>query len=58
MRVQAIQGRSAVKLWRIALCIWLCLYGLLAVSNFRFEASGLILGLLAIAAGILLVCDC
>lgn len=46
-----------MKLWRIVLCVWLCLWGLLSISNFRFDASGLILGLLAIAAGILLVCD-
>lgn len=46
-----------MKMWRIALFVWLVLWGLLAVSNFRFEASNLILGLLAIAAGVLLAFD-
>lgn len=45
------------KLWVIVLAIWLALWGLLAITNFRFEASNLIMGVLAIAAGILLALD-
>lgn len=45
------------KLWVIALACFLFLWGLLAVTNVRFEASNLIMGLLAIAAGLLLVLD-
>lgn len=45
------------KLWVIALAVWLVLWGLLSVSNFRFEASGLIMGILAIVAGVLLALD-
>jgi hypothetical protein len=45
------------KFWVIALTAWLILWGLLAVTNFRFDASNLIMGLLAIVAGVLLVLD-
>lgn len=45
------------KLWVIVLAIWLLLYGLLAITNFRFEAQNLIMGILAIAAAVLLVLD-
>lgn len=45
------------KLWAIAIAAWLVLWGLLAVSNVRFEAQGLIMGLLAIVAGVLLILD-
>jgi hypothetical protein len=36
----------------ILLASWLVIYGLLAVTNFSFELAPVILGLLAIAAGI------
>jgi hypothetical protein len=43
------------KSWGIILlALWLLLYGLLAVTNFRFEAEHLVMGLLAIAAAIAL----
>jgi len=45
------------KFWVIALCLWLVLWGLLSITNFRFEAENLIMGILAIAAGILLILD-
>lgn len=45
------------KLWMIALAVWLLLTGLLMVTNFRFEAQGLILGLLAIVSAALLAFD-
>lgn len=45
------------QFWVISLAIWLALWGLLSVSNFQFEASHVVMGLLAIAAGILLILD-
>jgi uncharacterized membrane protein HdeD (DUF308 family) len=45
------------KLWVITLAIWLVLYGLFAITNLKVEAANLIMGILAIAAGILLVLD-
>lgn len=45
------------KLWVIALAIWLVLWGLLAISNFKFEMQGFLMGVLAIVAGVLLVLD-
>lgn len=44
-----------MKLWQVLLAVWLSLWGLLAVSNFQIQHSGFILGILAIAAGVLLV---
>lgn len=46
-----------LKLWQIVLAVWLLLWGLLGVSNFRFEAQNLVLGFLAVAAGILILLD-
>lgn len=48
---------SGRKLWVIVLAIWLLLTGLLMITNFRFEAQNLIMGILAIAAAVLLVLD-
>ncbi len=45
------------KLWVIALAIWLILYGLLSVTNFRFEMQTAVMGILAIIAGVLLALD-
>ena len=45
------------KLWMLALAGWLIVYGLLAVTNVRFELQNAMLGFLAIAAGILLLLD-
>lgn len=45
------------RLWAIALACWLVLYGLLALTNLRFEMQGFLMGLLAIAAGILILLD-
>ena len=44
-----------MKLWRICLAAFLVLWGLLSVSNFQFQLSGVVLGILAIVAGWLLV---
>lgn len=48
---------SGLKLWAICLAIWMLATGLLSISNFQFEASHLILGVLAILVGILLLLD-
>lgn len=45
------------KLWAICLAVWLLLWGLLALTNVRFEASNLITGVLAVAAAVLLLFD-
>jgi hypothetical protein len=45
------------KLWVVALAIWLVLWGLLAITNFRFEMQGFLMGVLAIASGVLLALD-
>ncbi len=45
------------KLWVIALALWLLLWGVLAVTNIRFDQQNLIMGLLAIVAAVLLVLD-
>lgn len=46
-----------MKLWRIALACWLILYGLLLVSNVRFDGENVLLGFGAIAAAVLLLFD-
>lgn len=46
-----------MKLYRIALAGWFILWGLLAISNFKFELSGFVLGALAIAGGVLWLLD-
>jgi hypothetical protein len=37
--------------------VWLIAWGLLAVSNIRFDAQSLLLGVLAVAAGVLALLD-
>ena len=46
-----------MKLWHICLAAWLVLWGLLSISNFQFQFSGFVLGILAIIAGVLVVLD-
>lgn len=46
-----------MKLWLILLAVWFILYGLLAITNLKFEASNLIMGVLAIAVAILIFVD-
>ena len=41
----------------ILLAVWLVLTGLMAITSFKFESSALIMGLLALAAGVLLVVE-
>lgn len=43
-----------MSLSSILLALFLLCYGLLTVTNFRFEYSHVVLGLLAIAAGVLM----
>jgi hypothetical protein len=45
------------KLWVIALAAFLFLWGLLAITNFRFEMQGFLMGVLAIVSGVLLALD-
>jgi len=39
----------------ILLCVWLILTGILSLTNFRFEAEHIIMGLLALSAGVLIL---
>lgn len=48
---------SGRKLWVIALAVWMLLYGLLAITNFRFELQGFVMGVLAIAVAVLAFLD-
>lgn len=48
---------SGRKLWAVVLACWLILFGLLAVTNIKFELQGALLGFLALAAGVLLLLD-
>lgn len=43
-----------MTLWAIFLALFLILYGLLTISNITFALSGVLLGVLAIGAGVLL----
>lgn len=45
------------KLWIILLGVWLIAYGLLLITNLRFEGQNLIMGVLAIATGVLALFD-
>jgi hypothetical protein len=52
-------GRGRVKLFRnlgvLLLSIWLILYGVIPLFKIGFPAAGVVLGVLAIAAGVLLL---
>jgi len=39
----------------LLLAIWLILYGLLAVFNVTFNGQGIVMGILALAAGVLIL---
>lgn len=45
------------KLWVIALAVWFIVWGLLAVTNLKFEAQNLLMGVLALVAGVLALLD-
>lgn len=46
-----------MKIGHLCLCFYLIVVGLLTMTNFRFEFSGPITGLLALAAGVLQLVD-
>lgn len=46
-----------MKLWKLALGVWLLLTGLFALTNLRVEGAGFIMGVLAIVAAVLLWWD-
>ena len=45
------------KLWMICIAIWMALWGLLAISNVKFEAQNLLMGIVAIACAVLIAFD-
>jgi hypothetical protein len=45
------------KLWAICLACWLVLWAVLTMSNVRFDGQNILMGVLALAAGILLVLE-
>lgn len=47
----------AKKIWIILLAIFLVAYALLSISNFQFEQSGFLMGVLAGATGIFAFLD-
>ena len=49
--------RSSMPIGRLLLCIWLIVYGLIGVASLNFAYQGVIMGALAIAAGIFLLLD-
>ena len=42
-------------IWQILLALWLILYGVLALTNITVAAVGIIMGVLAIGAAVLLL---
>ena len=45
------------KWWMIIAALWFILYGLLAVTNLQVSGVGIVMGFLAILAGLLLFLD-
>ena len=45
------------KIWMICLAVWFALWGLLAISNVKFEQQGFLMGVLAIAVAVLVIVD-
>lgn len=41
-----------MSIWKILLAVWFMLWGLLQISNFKFDGENLIMGCLAIAIAI------
>jgi hypothetical protein len=46
-----------MKIWRILLAIWMLVYGAAAILHLSFEAMPVIMGILAIADGVLILLD-
>lgn len=45
------------KLWAICLAVWFIVFGLLTLTDVRFDGQNIIMGVLAIAVGILVILD-
>ena len=45
------------KIWMVALALWFLLYALLSLTNVRFEAQNLVMGILVLAVALLLFLD-
>ena len=50
-------GRITAKIGMILLAIWLILYGIFGLTNLAFEFEGVIMAILALAAGVLILLD-
>lgn len=48
---------SGRKWWAIALAVWMLLWGLLQVSNVKFEQQAFVMGVVAIGVAILIAFD-
>ncbi len=48
---------SGRKMWVITMAVWFLLWGLLAVTNIKFELQNVIMGVLAIAIAVLVAFD-
>ncbi len=49
------RGGVSAKLGTILLAVWLIVTGLLDLTNFHFAGSGIVLAILALAAGVLIL---
>jgi hypothetical protein len=54
MEPQPSTPRPALTIWQILLACFLAVYGLINVTNIRFDGTNIILGVLAIACAICL----
>lgn len=45
------------KLWMICLAVWFIVWGLLTLTNIRFDGQNLVMGVLAVAVGVLALLD-
>jgi hypothetical protein len=48
-------AKSMPNIGMLALAVWLILYGLLAVFNISFSQENIIMGILALIAGVLIL---
>jgi len=46
-----------MKIWFVLLAIWLIVFGAAAIFHLSFEAMPIVMGIMAIAAGILIFLD-
>jgi hypothetical protein len=52
---EGVTPMSGLSMWQIALAVWLLLWGILAVTNVRFDAQNLLMGVLAVATAVLIL---